>query len=72
MAYEGWTWGHESSWLYGRKERLQKKPPEGLCDDCDHAKEKNGWFKHDVRLCFYYCWKRALDRRRKENKCLVS
>lgn len=68
MGYEGWTWDKEASWLYGRKERLTKLPPQGLCDDCEYAKDRNGWFSHNPRLCYYYCWKRGLDMRLKENR----
>lgn len=48
--------------------RLKKDPPAGACVGCPYPEEEGSLFFTNKRLCFYLCWKKAVDHRRRENR----
>jgi hypothetical protein len=68
MSILGCHWRSGARPMDKRVRSLRREPPEGWCVGCIYLTEKDSLASKDIRLCFYYCWKLALDHRRKENK----
>lgn len=65
----GGTHKKSGAWsMTSRMHRLRLLPSEAHCAGCEYRVERGGLYAMSPKLCYAYCWKRAIDKRTREYK----